>query len=132
MCGAVTGLETSITGLASAATAGGSDVGAALQAQVSNIESSASTLASTVASVPAGSEDDPEIAAVQSAAEALGTSVTSLEATVTDVQNAASAGDTITALAGVATGLAYVPDGSRRRHLGDRHHRCHRRTRHPE
>ena len=94
------GLETSIEGLASAATAGGGDVKSALATQFATIKTSAEKLATTISTVPKGSEDDPDLAAVKTSADQLKSSIGSLEQGVNGLQSASGIG-AATALASV-------------------------------
>ncbi len=95
-------LKTSIEGIASAATAGGGDVKTALAAQVAVVKTSAENLVATLTDLPAGSENDPEMAALKSSAEELKASVADLETSIQAVGAATNAVGTVTALAGVA------------------------------
>jgi hypothetical protein len=84
----------------------GGDVSAELTAQLGVITASATTLATTIKAVPAGSENDPGLAAVKASADefsasvkAVGSSATALEgksgeAKVTALANLASAAGT--------------------------------------
>jgi hypothetical protein len=82
VCTATAALKKDAEGLTSAATSGG-DVSAKLTAQVGVIKTSATTLATTIKAVPAGSESDPGFAAVKASADQFAESVSSVESSVT-------------------------------------------------
>ncbi len=84
-------LKTSIQGLAAAATTGGGDVQTRLSAQIETIKTSATTLTDTVAAVPSGGLDDPDLMAVQTSSEQLRSSIDTLETAVNDVQGTSGA-----------------------------------------
>ncbi len=102
VCTATGELTSSIQGLVTAAIAGGTDVGSSLSSQLETIKRSVTELVSTVAAVPVGSADDPDLAAVTSSADRLRSSVDALETAVTAVRGASGAA-LVTALAAVAT-----------------------------
>jgi hypothetical protein len=101
VCTDVTQLKASIQGLATAATAGGSDVQTRIQSQFTTIKSSVDTLLQTLSTPPKGSENDPDQAALQSSAQQLRTSVDTLQSRVTDLQSASGAAATVSALGAV-------------------------------
>jgi hypothetical protein len=82
VCTATTTLKKNVEGLASAVTSGGSDISAALTAQLTTIKSSATALSTAVAAVPAGSESEPEVTAVKASGEAFKASIADLETKV--------------------------------------------------
>jgi hypothetical protein len=82
VCTATTTLKKNVEGLASAVTSGGSNVSAALGAQMATVKASATALTTTITAVPAGSESDPEVAAVKASGEQFKASITALESSV--------------------------------------------------
>jgi hypothetical protein len=67
-------------------TSGGSDVSAALSAQMATFKTPATALATAITAVPAGSESDPEAAAVKASADQFKASVTTLQSSVTALE----------------------------------------------
>jgi hypothetical protein len=82
VCTTTTTLKKDVEGLATAATSGGSDISAALTSQLTTVKTSATALSTAVAAVPAGSENEPEVAAVKATGEAFTASITDLETKV--------------------------------------------------
>lgn len=105
VCTAAGALKTSIEGLATAATAGGGDVKTKLATQFATIKTSATTLTQTIATVPKGSENDPDLQAVRTSSDQLKSSIDSLEQGVYSLQSASGIG-IATALAGVVAGAS--------------------------
>jgi hypothetical protein len=102
VCTATTTLQKNVEGMTSAVTAGGSNASAALSAQMATVQTSANALITTVTSVPAGSESDPQGAAVKVSADQFKASLTALEASVTAFE-AQSGLSKVTALASVGS-----------------------------
>ena len=100
VCGATAQLKTSIQGLATAATAGGGDAKTRITAQLQVVKTSANTLVDTVAAVPKGSENDPDLAPVQGSSQQLKASLDTLQQSVTTLVDA-EGGAVLTALAAV-------------------------------
>ena len=100
VCSATAQLKTSIQGLATAATAGGGDAKTRVAAQLDVVKTSANSLVDTVAAVPKGSENDPDLAPVQGSSQQLKASLDTLEQSVIALQGASGAA-ALTALAAV-------------------------------
>jgi hypothetical protein len=81
VCTATATLKNDAKGLATAATSGGND-SAKLTSQMTVIKTSVNTLATTIKSVPAGSESDPGLAAIKASADEFTTSVNAVESSV--------------------------------------------------
>ena len=119
VCSSTATLKTDVQGLVSSAAAGGDDVSARLNTQMTTIIESVATLADTIRTVPRGSEDDPEVAAVRQSSDALSTSISGLESSVASVEGATGtalvaalgsvagdAGASLTALASTVAAIA--------------------------
>ncbi|HEY5183873.1 MAG TPA: hypothetical protein VIM19_02970 [Actinomycetes bacterium] len=91
VCTATSELMSSIQSLVSAAIAGGTDVKSSLSTQLETIKRSVTELVGTVAAVPVGSADDPDLTAVQRSADRLRSSVDALETAVAAVQGTSGA-----------------------------------------
>ena len=91
--------------MATAATAGGGDVKTKLATQFATIKTSATTLTQTIATVPKGSENDPDLQAVKTSSDQLKSSIDSLEQGMNSLQSASGIG-IATALAGVVAGAS--------------------------
>src|SRR5450631_993048 len=102
VCTATTSLKKNVEGLAAAVTSGGSDVSAALSAQMATIKTSAATLTTAIAAVPPGSESDPEAAAVKASADQFKASITTLESSVTALEGKSGISK-VTALASIGS-----------------------------
>ena len=102
VCTSTTTLKTDVQGLVSTAAAGGGDVSAGLNTQMETIKTSAAALANTIKAVPAGSADDPELAAVRQSSDDLSSSIDNLESSVVAVEDAAGV-ELVVALGSVAS-----------------------------
>ena len=99
VCDATSALQESVTGIASAAASGGTDVGASVSAQFAVVGESAATLASTAAAIPADGTS-PEAVAVRDSAQATQQSISALGDAVNGVHQASGLG-ALPAIAGV-------------------------------
>lgn len=119
VCSSTATLKTDVQGLVSTAAAGGDDVSARLNTQMTTIKTSATALADTIKAVPRGSEDDPEVSAVRESSDDLSSSISDLEASVASVEGttgtalvaalgsvASDAGASLTALATTVSAIA--------------------------
>lgn len=126
VCTSTSTLKSDLQGLVTAATSGGNDVSGALSAQMTVVTQSAAALATTLKDVPAGSEDDPSLAAVRQSADDLDTSIGALESSVAAVDGATgtalvvaiaavatAAGDSLAALAATVEAIAAAAGDAR-------------------
>ena len=102
VCSSTGTVKTDVQGLVSTAAAGGEDVSARLNTQMQTVKESATVLADTIKAVPAGSEDDPELAFVRDSSDDLSSSISDLESSVASVEGA-SGTDLVVALGSVAS-----------------------------
>ena len=91
VCDATAALQESVTGIASAAASGGTDVGASVSAQFAVVGESAATLASTAAAIPADGTS-PEAVAVRDSAQATQQSISALGDAVNELTQASGLG----------------------------------------
>lgn len=86
VCTDASGLRTSIQGVTTA-TPSDEDVGARVAQQVTAIATSTDTLVETIADVPSGSEDDPDLVAIRTSSDQLRASVDTLETAANTVRD---------------------------------------------
>lgn len=91
VCDDTAGLRDSVTGIASAVTSGGTDIGASLQSQFTEIAGSASQLVTTVQAIPADGSS-PQAQAVKESADASKVAIDALGTSITDLVNASGVG----------------------------------------
>jgi hypothetical protein len=101
VCTATATVKKDAETVASAAMSGGAD-SASLTSQMAVIKASVNTLATTIKSVPAGSESDPGLAAVKASSEQFTASVDSVESSVTALEGKSGEAK-VKGLASVAT-----------------------------
>jgi len=107
VCSDTTTVQTEVEGLATAAAAGGANVGTAVSDQMSQISASVGTLVDTVKSAPSGSGDDSGYTDVRTATEKVDTSLTALQASAAQVEGATGVA-LVTALATVVADTGTV------------------------
>lgn len=86
VCTATTTLKKNVQGLASVVTSDGSNVSAAMSAQMTTVKTSANALVTAITAVPPGSESDSEATKVQASADQFKTSITALKSSVAALQ----------------------------------------------
>ena len=108
VCDDTAGLRDSVTGIASAVVSGGTDIGATLQSQFTEIGGAASQLVTTVQAIPADGSS-PQAQSVKESADASKAAIDALGASITELANAGGLG-AVAALPGVGSAAKDASD----------------------